>query len=290
MLYAKIKKAGALLIGGSSALISMPAVAQSSAQSEPQAQSSELDSPREKWFVTTTQCQVLLPDQFLVSVEWTGNCLNGFVEGSGRLTIKSEATKGQWTGSMKNGMAEGDGRATYTIGTEDVLDIEGHWINNQLRIGTANWANGIKYHGYFRNGVPHGSNGAYYFPNGDKYFGDFEKGSFSGQGSYYYKSGGYYFGGWKGGKKDGHGSEVSPTWQVLYSGPWTNGQIAGTPISSPTVGDSTAGISSAYGCAENGSCYGDISPLTGNPKTIQVDGYFRSDGTYVRGHYRSKGN
>jgi len=42
------------------------------------------------------------------------------------------------------------------------------------------------------------------------------------------------------------------------------------------------------GCAENGSCYGDLSTLTGRPKTVHVGGYFRSDGTYVRGHYRSK--
>ena len=41
-------------------------------------------------------------------------------------------------------------------------------------------------------------------------------------------------------------------------------------------------------CAENGSCYGDISSITGRPKTIKVDGYYRSDGTYVRGHYRSR--
>lgn len=41
-------------------------------------------------------------------------------------------------------------------------------------------------------------------------------------------------------------------------------------------------------CAENGSCYGDISSLTGRPKTVQVGGYFRQDGTYVRGYYRSK--
>ncbi|MFK4720533.1 hypothetical protein ABIE89_001633 [Bradyrhizobium niftali] len=41
------------------------------------------------------------------------------------------------------------------------------------------------------------------------------------------------------------------------------------------------------GCAENGSCYGDVSALTGLPKTVAVRGYFRSNGTYVRGHYRS---
>jgi hypothetical protein len=39
--------------------------------------------------------------------------------------------------------------------------------------------------------------------------------------------------------------------------------------------------------AENGSYYGQISELTGRPRTVLVRGYFRSDGTYVRGHYRS---
>ena len=46
---------------------------------------------------------------------------------------------------------------------------------------------------------------------------------------------------------------------------------------------------SGVGCAENGSCYGDISNINGMPKTTHVNGYFRSDGTYVRGHYRSSG-
>lgn len=41
-------------------------------------------------------------------------------------------------------------------------------------------------------------------------------------------------------------------------------------------------------CAENGSCYGDISAETLRPKTVHVKGYYRKDGTYVRGHYRSK--
>lgn len=41
------------------------------------------------------------------------------------------------------------------------------------------------------------------------------------------------------------------------------------------------------GCAENGSCYGDISSRTGRAKTVHVNGYYRSNGTYVRGHYRS---
>jgi transposase-like protein len=41
-------------------------------------------------------------------------------------------------------------------------------------------------------------------------------------------------------------------------------------------------------CAENGSCYGDLSVLTGRPKTVYIRGYLRSDGTYVRSHFRSR--
>ncbi len=40
--------------------------------------------------------------------------------------------------------------------------------------------------------------------------------------------------------------------------------------------------------AENGSYYGQISKNTGRPKTVHVKGYYRKDGTYVRGHYRSR--
>ena len=40
-------------------------------------------------------------------------------------------------------------------------------------------------------------------------------------------------------------------------------------------------------CAENGSCYGDISTETFRPKTVYVRSYVRRDGTYVRSHFRS---
>ncbi len=55
------------------------------------------------------------------------------------------------------------------------------------------------------------------------------------------------------------------------------------PLPVPRPGDF-----SRPGCAENGSCYGDISALTGRPKTTHVSGYYRRDGTYVRSHYRSR--
>ena len=50
----------------------------------------------------------------------------------------------------------------------------------------------------------------------------------------------------------------------------------------------TSGYRSPGQVAENGSYYGEISRNTGRPKTTRVRGYYRKDGTYVRGHYRSR--
>ena len=61
-----------------------------------------------------------------------------------------------------------------------------------------------------------------------------------------------------------------------------------TPASASTQSSQTQPTAGAPVCAENNSCYGDISENTGRPKTIHVEGYYRKDGTYVRGHYRSK--
>lgn len=70
------------------------------------------------------------------------------------------------------------------------------------------------------------------------------------------------------------------------------GKVPGvTPIATfdtPAVATPSAAPLPVAGCAENGSCYGDISAATGRPKTTAVRGYYRRDGTYVRGHYRSK--
>jgi hypothetical protein len=64
------------------------------------------------------------------------------------------------------------------------------------------------------------------------------------------------------------GSYDAPTYS--YVAPATSGSYSPTPS-----------------CSESGSCYGDISNVTGLPKTTYVHGYFRKNGTYVRGYYRS---
>ena len=64
-----------------------------------------------------------------------------------------------------------------------------------------------------------------------------------------------------------------------------------SPVQSQYQSQAQAQLFQSYAplCAENGSCYGDISSINGMPKTTHVNGYFRKDGTYVRGHYRSSG-
>ena len=77
------------------------------------------------------------------------------------------------------------------------------------------------------------------------------------------------------------------------------GAATPNPPATPFVARSTEDVKSqdslqstsisGFGCAENGSCYGDLSNVNGMPKTTLVNGYYRSDGTYVRGYYRSSG-
>lgn len=78
------------------------------------------------------------------------------------------------------------------------------------------------------------------------------------------------------------GTEGYQTWYKDNKSSVTNSEISQktTPVQTYTP--------SVTSCAENGSCYGDISDVNGLPKTTSVKGYYRKDGTYVRGYYRSK--
>lgn len=76
--------------------------------------------------------------------------------------------------------------------------------------------------------------------------------------------------------------QLTTSEQATVATPKQNGSAAGV-INSAGQNTSTP-VSPA--CAENGSCYGDPNQ-NGVPKTVHVNGYYRKDGTYVRGYYRS---
>ena len=42
--------------------------------------------------------------------------------------------------------------------------------------------------------------------------------------------------------------------------------------------------------AENGDFYGIDNDFDGRTETIHVNGYYKTNGDYVRGHYRAKAN
>jgi hypothetical protein len=84
---------------------------------------------------------------------------------------------------------------------------------------------------------------------------------------------------------DASDREPSPAIHLTPASTILPSAVQPLPPNSPTA--AAPSTPPASGCAENGSCYGDISPATGRPKTVFVDGYIRKDGTYVRGHVRS---
>ncbi len=111
------------------------------------------------------------------------------------------------------------------------------------------------------------------------------------------------------------GDEVSAVAQAEHDNNLRNCKIGGYCNKSLLVGDEStapqstktpiAAVPSGYqfpipttsgpvqfavpGVAENGSYYGELN-ANGVPKTVHVNGYYRKDGTYVRGYYRSPPN
>jgi hypothetical protein len=59
------------------------------------------------------------------------------------------------------------------------------------------------------------------------------------------------------------------------------GASTSSPSSSPNKSTVSASITGVRVCAENGSCYGDLSEFAGRPKTVYVRSYYRRDG-YIR--------
>ena len=75
--------------------------------------------------------------------------------------------------------------------------------------------------------------------------------------------------------------------RVLYTQPAVAGNASfHSQITQLNASPATT-LNTGPGVAENGSYFGQPNKV-GIPKTVPVRGYWRKDGTYVRGHYRSR--
>lgn len=252
----------------------------------------------ERYVATTAGCKIAYSTSQFKKMEWSGSCVDGLVEGFGtQITIDADGKKFTWTGKMVRGKSEGDGIAVgFQKDGSPLGTIKGIWQNNDLISGTITTSEGVIYNGAIKNGLFHGQ-GVSFYSDGSSYVGSFHDGVFSGQGVYTYPKGGSFEGAWLFGKAHGAGIQRASDGSIIQSGYWSNG-VYSRPFS--TLNPSNSGVSSPAttaptpsslgACAENGSCYGDVSTTTGRAKTVPVQGYYRKDGTYVRGHYRSKGN
>ena len=77
---------------------------------------------------------------------------------------------------------------------------------------------------------------------------------------------------------------------IESNGPWTRYQPANSVPSYQPRNSFTpsVGYSGSSAKCEGLGCYGEISMVTGRPRTTYVRGYTRRDGTYVQPHYRSR--
>ena len=84
------------------------------------------------------------------------------------------------------------------------------------------------------------------------------------------------------------GCSSYPAANSYYEAPaYVSSQPSYSSGSAVTAYESDAATTPIYGAvAENGSYYGQPN-VNGVPKTVAVSGYYRKDGTYVRGYYRS---
>ena len=74
-------------------------------------------------------------------------------------------------------------------------------------------------------------------------------------------------------------------WATCNHAMLTTEEAGRVATAAPAAGLS-ASPTAVPGTAENGSYYGEPNK-NGIPKTVHVHGYYRRDGTYVRGYYRS---
>lgn len=135
-----------------------------------------LSSAEDKFILDQNGCRIVNPvPRAEETVTWTGECKDGFADGTGVLQFYlSGIADEKYEGEMKQGYAEGQGTQTMVDGGR----YEGQWSRSkQEGEGTFFAADGSIYKGNWKNGKPHGF-GTYRTPEGRVMRGQWVDGQF----------------------------------------------------------------------------------------------------------------
>ncbi len=124
------------------------------------------------------------------SFEWSGDCLDGFIHGYGKLKLFENNIKYYvFEGSLSKGRIEGYGKL---IILSDGDTYEGNYVNGKAN-GLGHFYNddGDHYEGHFKNGLRSGKGTYWYSPESElfKYEGEWEAGREHGKGTLFYRDG-----------------------------------------------------------------------------------------------------
>lgn len=104
--------------------------------------------------------------------------------------------------------------------------LRGNCQNGQ---GAYRYPDGSEYSGEFHNAKMHGQGTYVYAGRGEKYVGEWRNGAINGEGTYYYRSGNRYQGEWRNGRKNGQGTYTYANGEK-YVGEFANDQPNGQGV------------------------------------------------------------
>lgn len=177
-------------------------------------------------------------------ITWSGNCKDGYAQGSGVLqwyvldqpvsryegemeggrphgTGVYDYVNGRYEGAFKHGKQHGKGKRTTAESILSATFADGYPVGGVEK----SYSNGNKYRGELKNGLPEGK-GQTIRRDGSQYDGDFKAGAWEGQGVLLRADGARYEGGWKANRFDGFGS-IAGGMEPSYTGNWKDGRFDG---------------------------------------------------------------
>ncbi|CAF2043655.1 unnamed protein product [Rotaria magnacalcarata] len=182
------------------------------------------------WVTNTASCKAewMQPLSSQLTMDWDGACVNGYIEGRGRLV---------WIDLVDHFQIEVEGIFIQgkLNGPSNVFDSRDNCLYQQIMVdGIANGEGSINCYltGFSRVGqfVEGKLVRGIEQTDGNQYTGEFENDAPSGQGELKYKNGSIYIGRFKNGQPNGHGKRINTISGIVSEGEFKNGELSGKGI------------------------------------------------------------